>query len=240
MDLLKPRIVNRVVLHWQGNDAYGKAYKIQVSQNGTQWTDAYAARDKTGGTDDLAFPDTEARYVRMLGQQRGTKWGYSLWEFEIYEKGKGKVDLSAYRDLSNVHFIKLLLKDRDGRILSDNFYWRARSFWKYEDLGKMKTVAVTGSVNMHRDGDACTLTAELRNPGKGVALMIRLKLVDAKTSLLVAPIRYSDNYFSLLPGGTKAVTIDFEASHVPGGAAALRVEGWNVVPAPLAQFPLGR
>jgi len=68
----------------------------------------------------------------------------------------------------------------------------------------------------------------LRNPGKGVALMIRLKLVDTQSSLLVTPIMYSDNYVSLVPGEVTDVTIQFDAGNVPGGDAALMVEGWNV------------
>ena len=32
-------------------------------------------REKVTGT---------ARYVRMSGTERGTAWGYSLWEFKVY------------------------------------------------------------------------------------------------------------------------------------------------------------
>jgi hypothetical protein len=31
----------------------------------------------------LALP-VSGRYVRLLGTQRGTAYGYSLWEFEVY------------------------------------------------------------------------------------------------------------------------------------------------------------
>jgi hypothetical protein len=34
-----------------------------------------------------------------------------------------------------------------------------------------------------------------------------------------------------VPGDTKDVTIQFDAGNVPGGDAALMVEGWNVVSA---------
>ena len=41
--------------------------------------------------------------------------------------------------------------------------------------------------------------------------MTRLKVVDDASGLLAAPIMYSDNYFSLLPGETKQVTIELTA-----------------------------
>ncbi|MFL5801733.1 MAG: hypothetical protein ACJ8CR_08315, partial [Roseiflexaceae bacterium] len=39
-----------------------------------------------GGVDDLTVSGS-GRYVRMYGTQRGTAYGYSLWEFEVYGSG---------------------------------------------------------------------------------------------------------------------------------------------------------
>ena len=39
-----------------------------------------------GGVDSAAFPPTTARYVRMLGLTRGTSYGFSLWELEVYDR----------------------------------------------------------------------------------------------------------------------------------------------------------
>ncbi|MFC5529095.1 discoidin domain-containing protein [Cohnella yongneupensis] len=68
-------------LSWEA--AYGKSYKIQVSVDGTNWTDAYSTTTGDGGIDQLSL-NASGRYVRMLGIQRGTQYGYSLWEFEVY------------------------------------------------------------------------------------------------------------------------------------------------------------
>jgi hypothetical protein len=228
VDLGTPRTIDRVVLRWQ--KAYGKDYKIQVSGDGRQWTDVYAAAGKTGGSDDIAFPAVKTRYVRLLGLKRGTRWGYSLWEFEVHEQGKGKINRSPLAGASNVHFIKLELRDRSGHLLSDNFYWRGKSSGNYEDLAKMEPATVTGTAQTRLAPHACTMSVTLRNSGKAVALMTRLKLLDTKSGFLVAPIMYSDNYFSLLPGETKNVTIEYAPESVPVGAARLMVEGWNVAP----------
>jgi hypothetical protein len=37
-----------------------------------------------GEVDNVAFATTTARYVRVTGQQRATRYGYSLYEFEVY------------------------------------------------------------------------------------------------------------------------------------------------------------
>jgi len=82
VDLGSVQQVARVVLSWE--KAYGKGFKIQLSSDGTDWRDAVSVTDGNGGTNNLSFAPSNARFVRMQGVQRGTKYGYSLYEFEIY------------------------------------------------------------------------------------------------------------------------------------------------------------
>jgi hypothetical protein len=74
--------INQVILTWE--TAYGQAYQIQVSNDATNWTTIYSTTTGTGGVNDLAGLSGTGRYVRMYGTQRGTQWGYSLWEFAVY------------------------------------------------------------------------------------------------------------------------------------------------------------
>ena len=82
VDLGSVQNINRVRLFWES--AYGKSYKIQVSNDATNWTDVFSTTTGLGGADEIPFPTTGARYVRMYGTQRGTGYGYSLYEFEVY------------------------------------------------------------------------------------------------------------------------------------------------------------
>jgi hypothetical protein len=74
--------VSRVILRWEA--AYGKEYKVQLSNDGVTWRDAASVVDGNGGQDNVSFATADARFVRMAGVQRGTKYGYSLYEFEVY------------------------------------------------------------------------------------------------------------------------------------------------------------
>jgi aryl-phospho-beta-D-glucosidase BglC (GH1 family) len=71
---------SQVVLLWEA--AYGKSYSIQISSNKTTWTDIFSTTTGNGATDTIDVNAT-ARYVRMYGTQRGTTYGYSLYEFRI-------------------------------------------------------------------------------------------------------------------------------------------------------------
>ncbi len=74
--------ISEVVLYWE--TAYGKSYQIQVSSNATNWTTIYSTTNGLGGTEDLNGLSGTGRYVRMYGTARGTPWGYSLWEFQVF------------------------------------------------------------------------------------------------------------------------------------------------------------
>lgn len=77
--------IGGVKLSWE--DAYAKSYRIEISQNKTNWMTVYSTTSGNGAADDITFDSTAGRYVRMYGTQRGTSYGYSLYEFEVYESG---------------------------------------------------------------------------------------------------------------------------------------------------------
>ncbi|GGX70160.1 discoidin domain-containing protein [Streptomyces fructofermentans] len=86
VDLGASATVTRVVLNWEA--AYGKDYRIQVSDNGSSWSDIRTVTGGDGGTDTLDVSG-QGRYVRMYGTARGTQYGYSLWEFQVFGDGGG-------------------------------------------------------------------------------------------------------------------------------------------------------
>ncbi|MFF7092177.1 discoidin domain-containing protein [Streptomyces rubradiris] len=81
VDLGATASVSRVELDWEA--AYGKDYKVQISGDGTTWTDLKSVTGSDGGADVLDVSG-RGRYVRMLGVHRATPYGYSLWEFRVF------------------------------------------------------------------------------------------------------------------------------------------------------------
>ncbi|GAA2396406.1 penicillin acylase family protein [Dactylosporangium salmoneum] len=82
VDLGSAKPVRRVILRWES--AYGSRYRIETSANGSSWSTAATVDAGNGGLDNVTFAPVSARYVRMTGVARGTSYGYSLWEFEVY------------------------------------------------------------------------------------------------------------------------------------------------------------
>ncbi|WUR86002.1 discoidin domain-containing protein [Streptomyces phaeochromogenes] len=86
VDLGATATISQVVLRWEA--AYARAFQIQTSTNGTVWTTVHSTTTGTGGVQTLDVIGN-GRYVRMLGTQRGTTYGYSLFEFQVYGSGGG-------------------------------------------------------------------------------------------------------------------------------------------------------
>ena len=81
VDLGAPQTIGRVFLNWEAASA--NAYRIEVSDDGENWRSVYATDQSEGGEEEVAFAPVTARYVRMLGVQRATDFGFSLFDFEV-------------------------------------------------------------------------------------------------------------------------------------------------------------
>ncbi|WP_328997637.1 discoidin domain-containing protein [Kribbella sp. NBC_00709] len=82
VDLGQPATIGRVKLSWEA--AYAKAYRIEVSDDGTTFSSVKEVANGNGATDDLTGLQAHGRYLRLVGTQRATSYGYSLWELEVY------------------------------------------------------------------------------------------------------------------------------------------------------------
>jgi beta-mannosidase len=132
--------------------------------------------------------------------------------------------------LSAVHFVKLELRDADGKLISENFYWRAQP--EHQDdlkaLGEMPTVTLDAKVLRREVEGKSFFDVTLHNPGTQMALMTHLQLRRKGSNERVLPVYYSDNYVSLVPNESRTITIEAATAELKGEAALVVVDGWNV------------
>ncbi|WP_137989280.1 beta-N-acetylglucosaminidase domain-containing protein [Streptomyces vilmorinianum] len=82
LELPEPARIGQVVLHWQ--DAYASRYRIQVSADGRTWRTAATVADGRGGRETVRMDAADTRFLRVQGDARATRFGYSLWSVETY------------------------------------------------------------------------------------------------------------------------------------------------------------
>jgi hypothetical protein len=149
------------------------------------------------------------------------------------ETSLGRVDWPT--NLSAVHFIKLELHDAAGKLLSDNFYWRALPAQPddLQALGTLPPVTLDAKISRHDARGKCLLAVTLHNPGSQIALMTHLQLRQKDSGARVLPVYYSDNYVSLVPGETRTIAIEAAQPELKGQTPLVLIDGWNVAVKPL-------
>lgn len=220
IDLGKIEVIGGVGLNWE--EAYGKAFRIEVSDDNMNWHEVYKTNEGRVGKQKIVFPEVKARYVRMHGIERGSWWGYSLFDFEVYQ---GDV---ASAGLSDVHFIKLKLTGKDGQLVSENFYWRGNKRKDYSALNTLEKADLKVQYKTKKSNGKTYVVATITNPAtaKSAAFGIRLMLTRIGDGELVLPAIMSDNYFSLMNGESRTVQIEF-ATEAAGSGFKLTAEPYN-------------
>ncbi|MBB6471226.1 beta-1,3-glucanase family protein [Sphaerisporangium rubeum] len=130
VDLGSVQSVCQVVLSWEA--AYARAFRIEVSGNGSSWTSIYSTTTGTGGTQTLGVTGS-GRYLRVYGTTRATVYGYSLWSLTVRTDGTGPTptptppdafwgDTSSIPAARNVVMLKILNRT-NGRYPDSQVYW---------------------------------------------------------------------------------------------------------------------
>ncbi|MCX7887409.1 MAG: glycoside hydrolase family 2, partial [Verrucomicrobiae bacterium] len=118
----------------------------------------------------------------------------------------------------------LRLELRADTLLSRNDYWLATRPELLQSLDTLPRVSLKGQTETRGKW----ITVKLQNPSLTPAIMIRLTLRDPKTGTRILPAYYSDNYFNLLPGEPRIITI--EAPKPSPDPPQVTAHGWNITP----------
>ena len=188
LDLGGAQTVNRVKLFWE--KAYATAYRIQLSGDGTSWSDIYTTSSGDGGTDDLKRLNGIGRYLRVLATQRGTSYGYSLREVHAYGPGpaaptptgptRPMPSAAGLDDPKTKEYALELVSSAENSTLN----WRGE-FGYLEDLGDGRgyTGGIVGFCSGTSDMLALVTEYARRKPGNTLARYLRaLRTVDGSDS----------------------------------------------------------
>jgi poly(3-hydroxybutyrate) depolymerase len=83
IDLGAATPLRRLVLIWE--TAHGRVYEVLASADGKgDWTTIAAETNGDGAVDVIDLPDGfTTRFLKLVLTERGTEWGYSIWEIEL-------------------------------------------------------------------------------------------------------------------------------------------------------------
>jgi hypothetical protein len=89
VDLEKETTIHSVNIYWEA--AFAKRFGIEVSDDSKTWMDVAEGgmtptefRENGGFVEVKLDKPVEARYVKLNGKQRESRYGYSIYEIEVY------------------------------------------------------------------------------------------------------------------------------------------------------------
>jgi hypothetical protein len=85
VDLGTAQTVAKVSINWEA--AYASEYLIKTSTDGVNFTQRADVKIGAAGWQSTSFSAVTARYVRIVGVTRATRYGISFWEAQVYATG---------------------------------------------------------------------------------------------------------------------------------------------------------
>lgn len=107
--------VNKVMLYWE---SYSKKYKVQGSIDNIKFIDLYEEEEGKGGVEEKTFTAQPVRYVRIQNVERGTDYGCSLWEFQVYGNEYDKTLVESIQLSSESTENKITVKNKPLQMIA--------------------------------------------------------------------------------------------------------------------------
>jgi aryl-phospho-beta-D-glucosidase BglC (GH1 family) len=82
VDLGNNYLISQIKINWEA--AYAKNFLVQISADNTNWITLQNIQNNTSLSNDFTGLGGTGRYVRIYGTARGTTYGYSIYELEVY------------------------------------------------------------------------------------------------------------------------------------------------------------
>ncbi|MGH2646408.1 MAG: glycoside hydrolase family 2 protein [Ginsengibacter sp.] len=148
--------------------------------------------------------------------------------------------------LTKTYFLDLKLFNQQHQNVSNNFYVLStekdsldvkKSTWwvtpqsHYADLTMLQqlpTVKLQTSETTNMYNGKTMVHINVKNPGSHLAFMVYLDLKKGGSNESVVPVFWGSNYFTLLPGEERTVSVWYHTSDIDGKQPRVVVGGWNI------------
>ncbi|MCL4402332.1 MAG: hypothetical protein M1436_06695, partial [Acidobacteria bacterium] len=138
----------------------------------------------------------------------------------------------------SLHFLRLDLRDREGRELDRLVTWTQKEE-RWGAMLHMPAVRVNANVLARSSlrGEA-QYRILVRNEGSVPALHVWVEVIKGAQGEEVLPSFWSDNALTMMPGEERELTVRFRKAQLQGATPRIMVEGFNVIPREINAAPL--
>ncbi len=130
--------------------------------------------------------------------------------------------------IDEMQFLKQVATDKNGKVLSENLYWIS-SENNYQALNSLPAPEIATRIKSVSGSIGTEYKVTIKNTGNIIAFMLSLRIAGKDSHQEILPSYWSDNYFSLMPGEERTVSVkvadsgmlekpvlEFRAFNMPG------------------------
>ena len=144
----------------------------------------------------------------------------------------GNIAAQLRASTTNAVFVRVAIADRAGSELSSSFYWLEKpgtsDGFAALNLMRPARISVIANAKRQRDG-SMVITAQVKNTGTSVALMVHLQAHDTRTGERILPATFTENYLNLVPGEAVDTSVQLTEDVLPNsGSVGVRIDGWAI------------
>jgi hypothetical protein len=129
-------------------------------------------------------------------------------------------------------FVSLKLHDKQGKELSQNFYWISADNSSMQKLSALPEIKLQLKAKLVEAQGTKRYLINLFNPNSVPAISAKITIFD-KSGKRILPAYYSDNYVSLMPNESREIVVDLPNGQVD----SVQLRGWNVTSQSLSISP---
>ena len=185
VDLEENVIIYKVRVRWEA--AYASEYRIEL-RNSADGAVVFSktAAGKSGDWTELTLDDQAGRYVRLVGVQRGTQYGTSLYELEVY----GRPASAADGDLMGVEITSAdeVLKQGQPTTLTIQGYDYTRQPMAAEATWSSADGTFSGSVFTPSQYGLVSVTATVPDASPSGTAMVATKTLPVEEALKLSSL----------------------------------------------------
>lgn len=150
--------------------------------------------------------------------------------------------------LSPIYWLDLRLLSPEGKEIGNNFYWLStkadvldyefefddwafytpsKEYADFTALNALATVNLEIAARADQVAEGYRIRVEVKNPGEAIAFFTEFRVTNQEGETIL-PVRWDDNYISLLPGETRTLQAVLPKKRIQENELRLFVAGWNV------------
>ncbi len=171
--------------------------------------------DLAGASVSLVIRDVDGKVVSENSQTVDIKNDSTVPVMEV-----------GFPESGDLILLCLSLKDASGIELSSNFYLKGREAGNYRALRNLGNAKVQSSFTSIRNGNQWSGKLSLKNTSDVPAMFLRANLLGSDGEQIL-PVLYEDNFFSLLPGEDREISILWSDRDARGLEAHIELTGFN-------------